>query len=110
MKLALVLIALCLTVISTTIGCTSTAKPKSTPTASPVPVAQPTQPTSIVAPTTAPASPTPSQIIHLVEAGETLSAIAAKYNTTVDTILAANPDIKDPNFISIGQEIVIPAR
>ena len=28
--------------------------------------------------------------------------------STLDDLLAANPDIKDPNKIALGQEIVIP--
>ena len=34
--------------------------------------------------------------------------IAAKFNTSVEAILAANPKIKDPNKIQAGQRIMIP--
>ena len=52
--------------------------------------------------------PTPAQVVHVVKAGDTLSKIATKYGVTVDQILAANPQIKDPNKIAVGDEIVIP--
>jgi len=42
----------------------------------------------------------------VVKPGENLSAIAAKFDTTVDAILEQN-DINDPNSISAGQELVI---
>lgn len=46
---------------------------------------------------------------YTVKAGDTLSAIAKKYGTTVDALLKANPSIKDPNLIKVGQVINIPA-
>jgi len=48
-------------------------------------------------------------IIHVVQPGDTLTRIARQYNTTVEAILEANPEITDPNFIRVGQEIKIPA-
>jgi LysM repeat protein len=44
---------------------------------------------------------------HTVQAGETLSLIAAQYNVTVDAILAVN-DIPNPNVLSVGQVINLP--
>ncbi len=58
-----------------------------------------------VAPTPVP-SPTP--FTYKVKAGDTLSGIAAKYKVSVDDILAANPDLKDPNQLQVGQVLVIP--
>jgi len=60
-----------------------------------------------VAPSPTPV-PTPAQVVHVVKAGDTLSKIAATYDVTVDQVLAANPQIKDPNKIAVGDEIVIP--
>ena len=42
-----------------------------------------------------------------VKRGETLSAIAKRYNTTVDALMKANPDIKNKNLIYVGQYIKI---
>lgn len=58
--------------------------------------------------------PTPDPVVtvefvnYTVKKGDTLSAIAKKYNTTVDVIMSVNPDIKDPNKIYVGQVIKIP--
>ena len=46
---------------------------------------------------------------HEVQRGETLAAIAAQYGVTVADIVQAN-GITNPNVISVGQELVIPAR
>lgn len=48
----------------------------------------------------------PAAVTHTVIKGDTLSAIAAKYNTTVANLVAAN-DISDPNHIVIGQTLTI---
>lgn len=45
-------------------------------------------------------------IVYTVKSGDTLSSIAAKYNTTIDALLQAN-GIDNPNLIKIGQQIVI---
>ncbi|MFP2910324.1 transglycosylase SLT domain-containing protein [Pyxidicoccus sp. 3LFB2] len=45
--------------------------------------------------------------IHNVSRGDRLSAIAAKYNTTVEKLAKAN-NIADPNKIRTGQKLVIP--
>ena len=47
------------------------------------------------------------QIYHIVAPGESLSAIAVRYNTTVAAIAAANA-IFNPNYIYAGQYLVIP--
>ena len=45
---------------------------------------------------------------YTVKAGDTLSAIAKANGTTVEALLKANPQIKDPNLIKVGQIIKIP--
>jgi murein DD-endopeptidase MepM/ murein hydrolase activator NlpD len=45
--------------------------------------------------------------VYIVQAGDTLSFIASRFNVTVGELAAANPNI-DPNFLSEGQQIVIP--
>ncbi|GAB6099754.1 DUF3794 domain-containing protein [Halanaerocella petrolearia] len=49
----------------------------------------------------------PSRIIYVVQSGDTLYKIAARYNTTVDAIVEAN-DIDNPNYIDVGQKLIIP--
>jgi LysM repeat protein len=45
--------------------------------------------------------------VYIVQPGDTLSFIASRFNVTVDEIMTANPSV-DPNFLSQGQEIIIP--
>jgi LysM repeat protein len=47
---------------------------------------------------------------YVVKKGDTLSAIAKRYGTTVDALLKANPNIKNPNLIKVGQVIIIPGK
>ena len=42
---------------------------------------------------------------YSVKSGDTLSQIAKKQGTTLKALLAANPSIKDPNKIRVGQKI-----
>lgn len=44
---------------------------------------------------------------HVVQAGETLSGIAQRYNLSVDALLAANA-LDNPNFLSVGQVLLLP--
>lgn len=45
---------------------------------------------------------------YTVKSGDTLFDIAREFDTTVDDILAANPEITDRSLIFTGQELVIP--
>ena len=47
-------------------------------------------------------------ISYTVQPGDTLSALAQTYNTTVTAIQALNPQITDPSLIYSGQVILIP--
>ena len=47
-------------------------------------------------------------ISYTVQPGDTLSALAQTYNTTVTAIQALNPRIADPSLIYSGQVILIP--
>ncbi len=67
---------------------TSTATATSTPTA------------------TSTATPTPTPVIHVVQSGDTLLAIALEYGTTVDALLQAN-DLDERQMIYPGQELVV---
>lgn len=44
---------------------------------------------------------------YVVRSGDTLSAIATRFDTTVKAIVEAN-DIADPDVIDVGQELTIP--
>lgn len=50
----------------------------------------------------------PAYRLHLVASGDTLSALARRYGTSVSAIAAANPGI-DPDRIRIGQALVVPS-
>jgi murein DD-endopeptidase MepM/ murein hydrolase activator NlpD len=58
--------------------------------------------------TVQPASAQTSGPVYIVQSGDTLSFIASRFNVTVNDLIAANPAL-DPNFLSEGQEIVIPS-
>jgi len=47
--------------------------------------------------------------VHVVQAGETLSAIAARYGVTTTALAEAN-QLQNPDRLAIGQRLVIPAR
>ncbi len=54
------------------------------------------------------ATPVPSAQVYVVKANDTISKIAKKYGLTTAELLAANPQIKNPNKIAVGDEITIP--
>ena len=47
--------------------------------------------------------------IYQIVSGDTLIKIARRNNTTVDKIMAINPELKNRNFIVAGCYIYIPA-
>lgn len=58
--------------------------------------------------------PTPPPVVcpgirYTIQAGDTLYALAQRYNTTVDMILRYNPGL-DPERLRVGQVICIPTR
>ena len=52
--------------------------------------------------------PSPSPTVYTVKAGDLLSRIAKKFGVTVDQIVKANPQIKNPDKLAIGDQLVIP--
>ncbi|HET7686026.1 MAG TPA: LysM peptidoglycan-binding domain-containing protein [Candidatus Limnocylindria bacterium] len=58
-------------------------------------------------PASAPAAPTAVAREHVVASGETLTAIARRYGTTIAAIVAANA-ISNPSFIRAGTRLAIP--
>jgi LysM repeat protein len=55
------------------------------------------------------ATPFPSPLTYKIQPGDRLRQIAREFGVTVEQIMAANPEISDPNDIEVGQRIVIPA-
>ncbi|MCL5779697.1 MAG: DUF3794 domain-containing protein [Firmicutes bacterium] len=45
---------------------------------------------------------------YVVQRGDTLSKLAQRFGTTVQAILAVNPQITNPNLITVGETIKIP--
>ena len=67
-------------------------------------------PSPTVAPTAAPspaASAEPTFRTYLVQSGDTLSAIAARFDTTVGALVNLN-DLSNANQLRVGQELLIP--
>ncbi len=72
--------------------------------ASPAPSA-----TVAITPTPVPTEPpAPTPQVYVVAKGDTMSKIAKKFGVTIEEIVAANPQIKNPDKIGIGDEITIP--
>ncbi len=57
---------------------------------------------------TAPAASAAPQTVHTVAGGDTLWGISLRYGVELKDLLSANPAIKNPNFIRVGDEVVIP--
>lgn len=75
----------------------------------PVGTVTPIPPTPIP-PTPPPPTPTPppgGYVTYVVQRGDTLSAIARRFGTTVTAIVQAN-NIPNPNLIYVGQVLLIP--
>ena len=68
-------------------------------------------PTDVTAPPTAVsvvrAEEQPSEDFYTVQPGDTVSAIAARYDVPIESIIIAN-DIPDAALIQVGQELIIP--
>jgi len=98
--------------------------PDEAPTVSPTPTPQPS-PTAAPGQSLSPSptgTPTPSPTatpafeptrgltaseIHIVQRGETLSAISRQYGVSLDALIRANA-LSDPDLLDVGQEILIP--
>jgi LysM repeat protein len=88
---------------------TATAEPTAAPTAVPTATPEPTTvPPTAIPPTVAPA-PAAAQRKYIVQPGDTLLAIAKKFNTTVTAIVKANKlTPQQADALRVGQELVIP--
>ena len=54
------------------------------------------------------AEPTPPPQVYVVQSGDTLGGIAARFGCQVDAIIQAN-QIANPNVLSVGQQLDIPS-
>jgi len=79
------------------LGGTGGAAASPTPTVAPSVSLAPTEP------------PAPTAQVYVVKQGDTMLKIAKKFGLSVEELLAANKQIKNPNKISIGDELNIPA-
>lgn len=75
----------------------------------PAPVPPVTAPPSTTPPATAPAATQPPRptFEHVVQSGDTLSAIARRFGTTVTVLMELNA-LDDPNQLHVGQRLRIP--
>ena len=55
-----------------------------------------------------PPPPPPGTVAHTVKSGETVGELATHYGVSEKQILAANPQLRHPDELSVGQEILIP--
>jgi LysM repeat protein len=53
--------------------------------------------------------PAPNLVPYVVRPGDTLSSIARQHNTTVAALMDWNPQIQNPNRLTVGQQIWVPS-
>ena len=50
---------------------------------------------------------TPEEVVHVVQAGDTISGLSLQYDVPGDDIIAAN-QLENPNYLQVGMALVIP--
>jgi LysM repeat protein len=78
--------------------------PAAVPTLAPTPTSPP-RPTDTPPPILP--TPTPTPVIHVVQPGDSLSAIAFQYDVSIEALAEVN-GIADTNVIRVGQKLIIP--
>jgi LysM repeat protein len=63
---------------------------------------------SVTSPPSPASAPVPASVVHVVQRGETLWVISARYGVTIAAIVQAN-GLADPSYIRTGQSLTIPA-
>ncbi|MEO7118727.1 MAG: MFS transporter [Candidatus Limnocylindrales bacterium] len=90
------------------VGCDATAPPSAPPSPTLTASATPTVPaTAVVAPSPT-ASPARTPFDYVVQPGDSLIGIADRFGLEVTQLLAANPQIADPDRIEVGATLLIP--
>ncbi len=64
-------------------------------------------PSGTIAPEPTDPADAPQPVTHVVQSGETLNIISQRYDVSIDDIMAAN-NMDNPDFIGVGQALVIP--
>jgi LysM repeat protein len=64
--------------------------------------------TGTTPPSDPPPSPPPSAGTYVVQRGDTLRKIAARYDISLKDLIAANPQVTNPNLVYRGQMIYLP--
>src|SRR5579883_1305608 len=60
--------------------------------------------------TKSPGAKAPPENVYIVHTGDNLTRIARHHHVTLKSLIAANPQIKNPNLIHPGDRIVIPGK
>lgn len=107
MKLAHLIVGAALAVAVA--ACSSGTQPTQSPSVAPteIPSLGPSPSPTVVA-TPSPSAPAATQ--YKIKKGDTLYSIARRNHISLDVLLAANPQVKNPNTLKIGQVIYIPAK
>ena len=96
---------------STAPSASASARPSASTSAVPSNSSPPAPPPASAAPSSAApssAAPTTGQK-YVVAAGDTLGVIAEKFGVTIDQLIQANK-LSNPDFLTVGQELIIPGR
>ena len=106
-RAALVAVAL----LATVTACGGSAASSSQPPTSVAPAASFAVPSAAPLPTPTPVpsvAPATGGTTYTVKKGDTLWAIAQRYKITLKALQDANPQLKDPNVLKIGEKLTIP--
>ena len=87
------------------VGCEGSPAPALEPT--PTPGAHFLMPTPMAPVSEPPYTPAPEMLKYVVQEGDTLYDIALRYDMSMDELIRINK-LKDPNNLTVGQELLIP--